>query len=92
MEWAGAADGKATARGESGRAMVYGMLDDSGVGPHADKANLSTVRAVEAGGMPIVARVFRRRRGIGKRSAPGVRDRYPKGRDPPRGARLAEGQ
>ena len=92
MGWRGATDGKATTRGDSARAVVYGMHDDSGVGPHAVKANLSMVPAVEAGGLAVVVRVFRRRGGFGKRSAPSVRDRYPKGRDPPRGARLAEGQ
>ena len=92
MEWARATDRKATTRGDSACAMLYGMHDDSGDGPHADKAKLSPVLTVEAGGLPVVVRVFRRRGGIGKRSAPGVRDRYPKGRDPPRGAWLAEGQ
>ncbi|MDE0002027.1 MAG: hypothetical protein OXQ29_04995 [Rhodospirillaceae bacterium] len=45
------------------------MHDDSGVGRHAVKANLSMVPVAEAGGLPVVARVFCRRCGIGKRSA-----------------------
>ena len=92
MGWPGAADGKATARGDSARAVVYGMHDDSGVGPHAVKANLLMVPAAEAGGLPVVARVFRRRGGIGKRSAQASGTVTRMGRDPPRGARLAAGQ
>ena len=72
MGWRAASDGKATGRGDSGCGVDYGMQDDSGAGPHADKANLRTVRVPDAGGLPAWARVFYGQRGIGKRSAPGV--------------------
>ena len=57
--------------------MDYGMQDYSGVEPHAVTANLRMVWGPVAGSFPVPVRVFRRQRGIGKRSAPGVRDRYP---------------
>ena len=88
MGWRASTDGKTAARGDPGCAVDYGMQDDSGIGPHANKANPRMVRVPAAGGLPGLPRVFRRRRAIGKRSAPGVRDRYPQGQRPACGARV----
>ena len=71
--------------------MDYGLPGNSGVERYADNARLGTMRAAEAGGLPALPRVFNVRRGIGKRSAPGVRDRDPHGPRPVYGARSAEG-
>ena len=71
--------------------MEFGMPGNSGVEPNADNANLPMVRVPDADGFPALPRVFSGRRGIGKRSAPGVRDRDPHGPRPVHGARSAVG-
>ena len=58
------------------------MRGNSGVELQPDNASLRMVRLLDAGGLPALPRVFCARGGNGKRSAPGVRDRYPYGTRP----------
>ena len=76
MEWRNAIE-KNAERDDSGRAVETGMQDHSGVRLYADKANPRLLCVPDVGGLPALPRVFRCRCSIGKRSAPGVRDRYP---------------
>lgn len=84
-------DGETTARIDYVYAVDCERQNDSGVEPDSEEASLSMATVPNAGGLPVQPRVFRRRHRIGKRSAPGVRDRHPQGQRPACGARSAAG-
>ena len=73
--------------GGCGRAAGYENRGDSGFGPYPAQASLPMVRAPKADGLARLQRVFRRRCGIGKRSAQALGTVTPCGPRPaPRGS------